>query len=219
MYGKDRGLEAVHDVHAHRRPLEHVLNRHLRLERLERHADIGGRTDRAEQRLGLGRRRNHVGRDAAGNQADRVVRAAEERIGRELEAPQLHQRVEQLLDRGLAELGIRRMGGAARGAQPRPEDPARRAARAGCRSARRSRETGTTRGPGDWRRWPRRSRAPPRRRTAARSSTHRPPAGVRRPRPAPRECLSRRTIRGRRSATPRRGWERMGGRSRSAWTG
>ena len=44
--------------------------------------------DRSEHHLGLGRRRDDVGRHAADDQADRVVRLSEHRIGRQLDAAQ-----------------------------------------------------------------------------------------------------------------------------------
>ena len=69
-------------------------------------------TIRNEQ-LGGGVRRDDVRRDAAFDQPDGVVRASEQRIVRQRDAAQHHQRVEQLVDRGFTELGKRRMRGAA----------------------------------------------------------------------------------------------------------
>ena len=133
-----RRVEARHGRHPHRRHFEHVLDRHARLERRDRAANVRGIADRAEHHLGLGRRRDDVGRDAAGDQADRVVRPSEHRIVGQLDRAQRDQRVDQLVDRRLAEL--RETTSARRGPRARslqPQDAARRERRAGCRSARR----------------------------------------------------------------------------------
>ena len=63
----------------------------------------------------------------------------------------------------------------------------------------------------------RRCRAPRRPRTAGRRASRPRAAGHRPPPPAPPECPSRRTPRGRRSDRPRCGSERTAARNRSAW--
>ena len=128
VYGKHRGVESGHGLHPHRRHLEDVLDRHAPLERRHRPPHLRRIARRPEHDLGLRRRRDDVGRDAAVDQADGVVRLSEHRIGRQRDRPQLDQRVDQLVDRRLAELGKRRVRGAAAGAQPEPEDAARREA-------------------------------------------------------------------------------------------
>ena len=71
--------------HPDRRHLEDVLDRHLFLERRDGAANLARVGDRPEHHLGLGRRRDDVGRDAADDQADRIVRLSEHRIGRQLD--------------------------------------------------------------------------------------------------------------------------------------
>ena len=66
-----------------------------------------------------------------------VVCGAEHRVDRQRDRPQRHERVEQLVDGGFAELGKRRMCGAAGGAQPKTQDAARRERQADCPWARR----------------------------------------------------------------------------------
>ena len=73
-------------------------------------------------------RRDDVRRDAAFDEPDGVVRPSKHRILGQRDAAQHHQRVEQLVDRRLAELGKRRVRRAAARAQPHAT--ARRASRA-----------------------------------------------------------------------------------------
>ena len=84
--------------------------------------------DRPEQQLRRRVRRDDVGRDAAFDQPDRVMRAAEQRIVRQRHAANHHQRIEQLVDRRLAELGKRRVRRAPVGVQPHAQEAARRRA-------------------------------------------------------------------------------------------
>ena len=71
------------------------------------------------------------------DQADAVVGRPRSGSSGSSIVAQLHERVDQLVDRRIAELGRRGVGGAARRAQPHAQDAARRDRRAGCRSARR----------------------------------------------------------------------------------
>ena len=64
---------------------------------------------RAENDLGFGMRRDHVGRDAAADQADGVMRRTEQLVRRPGRGAHVVEHVEQLLDRRLAELGISRV--------------------------------------------------------------------------------------------------------------
>ena len=86
--------------------------------------------DGAEHDLGLGMRRDHVGRDAAADQADRVMCRAEQRVGRPSRIAQCPRRIEQLLDRRLAELRIPGVRRAAVGDEPAREHAARGGAEA-----------------------------------------------------------------------------------------
>ena len=104
-------------------------------------------------------RRHDVGRDAAFDEPDGVVRAPEQRILGQRDAAKHHQRVEQLVDRRLAELGKRRMRGASARAQPHAEHAARREPEAVV--GRLAVDRGTARRParGRWRHARRRCRA------------------------------------------------------------
>ena len=84
------------------------------------------RTDRAEHDLGLGGRRNDVRRDAALDQADGVERPARDPDRRPVDGAKGDERVDELVDRRHAELRQARVRRAARRAQPRAIDAARR---------------------------------------------------------------------------------------------
>ena len=122
--GKDRGLEPGHAVHPHRGNVEHVLDRDQALDHVQRLAHRRGVADDPEHQLGLRMRRHHVGRHAAVDEPDRVVRAAQLDVLGQLHAAHHHQRVEQLVDRRLPQLGKRRVRGAARRDQPHAQDAA-----------------------------------------------------------------------------------------------
>ena len=69
------------------------------------------RSHGAEHHFGRCVGRDHVRRHSSGDEADGVVCAAEQRVRRQFQSAQTNEGVDQLLDRRLARLGIRRMGG------------------------------------------------------------------------------------------------------------
>ncbi len=86
-----------------------------------------GIAHRAEHHLGLCHRRHDVRGDAARDQPDGVVRLAEQRIGRPVDARAVRMSdVDQLVDRRLAELGKRRVRRPSGGLQHHAQDAARR---------------------------------------------------------------------------------------------
>ena len=175
---------------------------------------------RAEHHFGFGRRRDDVRRDAAGDESDRVMRPAEHRVRRQRHLAQRDERIEQLVDRRVAQLGKRRMRGAAGRAQLDAQDPARRGAEAivgRLAVDQKPAQAAGVRAVGDLRAVAAALFADDKQQADARLTL---PRGARPPpRPAPRECLSRRTIPGRRADRPRRGSERTAARNRSASRG
>ena len=67
-----------------------------------------------------------LGATPPGDEPDRVVRAAEVGIGRQRDASQLDERIDQLVDRRFAQLGKRRVRRAPARHQPEPQGAARR---------------------------------------------------------------------------------------------
>ena len=122
---EDRRVEPVDRRHLHRRHLEDRLDQDPRLEATQDVHHERGIADRAEHQLGLRHRRHDVRGDTARDEADAVVRLAEQRIGRPVDAPQFHQHVDQLVDGRLAQFRKRRVRGAAGGLQHHALDAAR----------------------------------------------------------------------------------------------
>src|SRR5580765_6919397 len=87
------GVESRDGRQADGRYLEHVLERHAPLERRHRAPDGGGVRDGTKHHFGSGGRRHDVRRDTAVDEADGVMRSTEDRIVRELDRPQIDQRV------------------------------------------------------------------------------------------------------------------------------
>ena len=106
---------ALHVQGVHRVEL---LDRHVRLERLQARADLVGGRDQPDEQVGHRRGWNHVRCDASLDEPDVALGLPEHRVGRPLDIAQPLECVEQLLDRRFAQLRVRRVGRTARGAQP-----------------------------------------------------------------------------------------------------
>jgi hypothetical protein len=121
---KHRRLVTGGGLQANRRHFQHVIDSHEALEGRYRSADVRGVADRPKHHLRLGGRRDDIRRNAAADHADGVVRASENGIVRQCDRSQLDQRVDQFVDRRLAELGKRRMCRPARRREPQAQDAA-----------------------------------------------------------------------------------------------
>ena len=101
-----------------------MLDRDQALHHVQRLAHRRSVADDTKHQLGLRMRRHHVGRHAAVDQPDRVVRAAQLDVLGQLYAAHHHQRVQQLVDRRFPQLRKRRVRGAARRHQLHAQDAA-----------------------------------------------------------------------------------------------
>ena len=170
---------------------------------------------RSKHHLGLRPGRDDVRRHAARDEPDRVMRRAQHRIRRQLDRAQRHERVDQLVDGRFAELGKRRVRGAAGRAKLQSKNAARGESQPVVGRLAVNQE------PGSVRRLVRDLRAV----AAALFADHeqqadtrlaRPAAGGPPPPPAPPGCPSHRRHRGRTTGRLPPGSEKRAGRSRNA---
>ncbi len=107
------------------RNTEHFLDVHKRPQRLEPLEDDLRRGDRPEHHFRRRVRGDDVWRHAPFNQPDRVIRRAQIRIRRQLQASQPDQRIDQQVDGRDPLLGTRRVCGLAPGMKAHAEVPPR----------------------------------------------------------------------------------------------